>query len=70
MQREIIAQRKLRLETAIDAIAAAERALAADGSADRWKTLSEIIGVFKMQNDWSWTRNYYTDEDRENSPSG
>jgi DNA-binding transcriptional MerR regulator len=65
MQREIIAQRKLRLETAIDAIAAAERALAADGSADRWKTLSEIIGVFKMQNDWSWTRNYYTDEDRE-----
>lgn len=43
------------MEAAIDAIDEAGRALAADPSADRWKTLRDVIEVFKMQNDHSWT---------------
>ncbi len=65
IQREIIAHRKRGLEAAIGAIDEAERALAADPSADRWKTLRDVIEVFKMQHDDDWTKNYYTDEDRE-----
>jgi len=65
IQREIIAQQKRGLEAAIGAIDEAERVLAADPSADRWKTLRDVIEVFKMQNDYNWTENYYTDEDRE-----
>jgi len=65
IQREIIAHQKRGLEAAIDAIDQAERALEADPSADRWKTLRDVIEVFKMQNDYDWTKNYYTDEDRE-----
>ncbi|HEY8314713.1 MAG TPA: MerR family transcriptional regulator [Candidatus Baltobacteraceae bacterium] len=64
MQREIIVQQKRQLESAIAAIEQAERALDADESADRWKTLRDVMEVFKMRNDWSWTENYYTDEDR------
>jgi DNA-binding transcriptional MerR regulator len=64
MQREIIAQQKRQLESAIEAIEEAERALRDDESADRWKTLRSVMEIFKMQNDWSWTQNYYTDEDR------
>ena len=65
LQREIIAQQKRGLEAAIGAIDEAERVLAADPSADRWKTLRDVIEVFKMQRDSNWTENYYTDEDRE-----
>ena len=65
IQREIIAHQKRGLEAAIGAIDEAERALAADPSADRWKTLRDVIEVFKMQHDYDWTKNYYTDEDRE-----
>jgi DNA-binding transcriptional MerR regulator len=64
MQREIVAQQKRRLESAIAAIDEAERILNADGSADRWKTLRNVIEVLKMENDWSWTEKYYSDEQR------
>lgn len=64
MQREIVEQKKRRLQSAIDAIENAQSALEADPSADRWKTLRDVIGAFKMKHDWSWTQNYYTEEDR------
>lgn len=66
LQRGIIREQKTRLESAIAAIEEAELALCADGEADRWETLRTVIEVFKMKNDWSWTQNYYTDEDRVN----
>lgn len=64
MQKDIMEQQKRRLESAIAALKEAERALQADESADRWATLHTIMEIFKMQNDWSWTQNYYTEEDR------
>jgi DNA-binding transcriptional MerR regulator len=65
MQRHVIAHQKRRLELAIAAIDEAERALADHESADRWETLRTIIEVFRMQNDWNWTQNYYSQEARE-----
>jgi DNA-binding transcriptional MerR regulator len=62
MQRQVIAREKRRLDAALDALDEAERALADDRTADRWQTLRNVIEVFKMQNDWDWTRNYYSDE--------
>ena len=64
LQREIVRQQMSRLELAIEAIEEAERALSADRDADRWETLRTIMEAFKMKSDWSWTQNYYTDEDR------
>lgn len=64
LQRELVAQQKRRLESAIDALDEAERALVADPSADRWETLRNVIEVFRMQRDANWTDNYYTAEDR------
>jgi len=65
IQREVIAQQKRQLEAAIDALDEAERALIADPKADRWKTLRDVIEVFRMQKDYDWTANYYTEEDKE-----
>jgi DNA-binding transcriptional MerR regulator len=62
MQREIVAQRKRQLESAIEAIEEAERALATDAGVDRWKTLRTVIEVFKMESDYSWTQKYYSEE--------
>ena len=65
MQRQIVVQQKRRLELALAAIEEAERALEDDASADRWKTLRNVMEVFKMQNEWNWTQNYYSEEARE-----
>ncbi len=62
MQREVIARRKRRLESALAAIDEAQRALQSDGGTDLWGTLRTIIEAFKMQNDWDWTKNYYSRE--------
>ena len=64
MQREVIARRKWRLESALAAIDEVERTLELDESADRWKTLQTVIEVFKMQNDWDWTKKFYSEEAR------
>ncbi len=63
VQHEVIARQKRRLELALAAIAEAELALG-DARADRWQTLRNVIEVFKMQNDWEWTREYYSEESR------
>lgn len=64
MQRAVIAGQKRRLESALAAIDEAERALTDDATCDRWKTLQTVIEIFKMQNDWDWTKGYYSDEAR------
>ena len=63
LQREVIAQEKRRLETALAAIDQAEAALQTSGTdAERWRAVQHIIEAFKMKNDWSWTENYYSPE--------
>jgi MerR family transcriptional regulator, thiopeptide resistance regulator len=62
MQREVIARQKRRLESALAAIDEAQCALQRDGSIDLWGTLHTVIEVFKMQNDWEWTKKYYCDD--------
>lgn len=64
MQRDVIAAQKRRLDSALAAIDEAERALSGDAPTDRWETLRTVIEVFRMQNDWSWTQNYYSEEAR------
>ena len=65
MQREVIARQKQRLESALTLIEEAERALIAGASADRWKILRTVMEGFKMQNDWKWTKEYYSETARE-----
>ena len=62
MQREVIKRRKRRLESALAAIDEAELALAAGEPADLWATLRNVIEVFEVQNDWEWTKKYYSGE--------
>jgi DNA-binding transcriptional MerR regulator len=62
LQREIILRQKRRLESALRAIDEAERALLRDEAPDVWITLRNVIEVFEMQNDFEWTKNYYSDE--------
>jgi MerR family transcriptional regulator, thiopeptide resistance regulator len=62
MQRTVIARQKRRLESALEAIDQAERALQGDGSTDLWSTLRTVMEAFRMQNDWEWTQKYYSDE--------
>jgi DNA-binding transcriptional MerR regulator len=65
MQRDVIAAQKRRLDSALAAIDEAERALSGDAPTDRWETLRTVIEVFRMQNDGSWTQNYYSEEARQ-----
>ncbi len=65
MQREIIAQQKRKLDAATQAIEHAETTLVADESADRWKMLRDVIEALKMENDYSWTQNYYNEAAKE-----
>jgi len=65
MQREIVAQQRRKLDAAMQAIEQAESTLAADDSADRWKMLRNIIEALKVENDWSWTQNYYNEAAQE-----
>jgi DNA-binding transcriptional MerR regulator len=66
MQREIIRQRRTQLDRALDAIERAESAIGIDREATRWEALRTIIEVMKLENnDWSWTKNYYSAEAQE-----
>lgn len=65
MQREIVAQQKRKLDAATQAIEHAEATLIADESADRWKVLRDVIEALKVENDYSWTQNYYNEAAKE-----
>ena len=62
MQREVIARQKRRFESALAAIDQANLLLSRDESTDLWEILRSVIGVFKVQNDWEWTKKYYSNE--------
>jgi MerR family transcriptional regulator, thiopeptide resistance regulator len=64
LQREILAERRRRLLTAIRAIEEAEQVMASGGEAN-WETFAKIIEVMNMQNDWEWVKKYYTEEQLE-----
>jgi MerR family transcriptional regulator, thiopeptide resistance regulator len=61
LQREILGEKRRHLDMAIRAIEKAERLMARDGEPD-WETFAKIIEVINMQNDWEWTKKYYTEE--------
>ena len=65
MQRDVIARQRRRLDTALAVIERAESALGADSRADRREILRTLMEVFKMQNDFTWTQEYYSEEARE-----
>ncbi|HEV3091181.1 MAG TPA: MerR family transcriptional regulator [Candidatus Cybelea sp.] len=62
LQRNTLARQKRRLDSALQALDEAQRALAADARADRRQILRTVMEVFKMQNDWKWTQEYYSQE--------
>jgi MerR family transcriptional regulator, thiopeptide resistance regulator len=63
VQREIIEQKRNQLDKAAQAIAEAERLLAANGETD-WQAFNKIIEVIHMQNDYEWMMEYYSEEAR------
>lgn len=64
LQREILAEKRRRIEMAIKAIEKAENIVAQDGEAD-WESLKKIIEVIDMENNWDWVKKYYTEEQLE-----
>ena len=62
MQRSVIERQQRRLAAAMAALAEAERRLSEDEQADLWPTLRNVMEAFTMQNDWEWTRRYYSQE--------
>jgi DNA-binding transcriptional MerR regulator len=65
MQRAILAQQKRKIDAAEQALEQAEATLTADESADRWKLLRDVIEALKVENDYSWTQNYYNEAAQE-----
>jgi DNA-binding transcriptional MerR regulator len=63
MQREIISRKRRHLDSAIAAIARAERAVRERGEADL-ETFKQIIEVMNMDNNTNWMMQYYSEEAR------
>jgi len=61
LQREVIEEKRRRMDMAIEAIRKAESVMAAKGEPD-WEALKKIIEVINMQNDMEWMKKYYTEE--------
>lgn len=64
LQRQTIEGQRRHLETIIQAIECAERALASNG-AHNWEAFRKIIEVINMQNNMEWIKKYYTEEQLE-----
>jgi DNA-binding transcriptional MerR regulator len=58
VQRELIAERRRQLDRASQAIAEAERVLAATGALD-WDALKKVIEAIDMSENWDWVKKYY-----------
>jgi MerR family transcriptional regulator, thiopeptide resistance regulator len=69
LQREIIAERRRRMDLAVKAIEEAERVMASNGEPD-WEVFTKIIEVINMQKDWEWVKNYYSEEQLEKLSKG
>ncbi|HXG92651.1 MAG TPA: MerR family transcriptional regulator [Blastocatellia bacterium] len=63
IQREVIEEKRRRLELASRAIFKAERMLATSDEPD-WEAFAKIVEVINMQNDWEFTKKYYSEEAR------
>ncbi len=59
LQHELLQEKRRQLDTALDAIARAERAMSS-GQAD-WDALKKIVEVIEMQSNVDWKK-YYSDE--------
>jgi MerR family transcriptional regulator, thiopeptide resistance regulator len=60
-QRNIIAEKRRQLDSAVLAIERAELAVSNNGVPD-WEAFRKIIEVIAMQNDMEWTKKYYSEE--------
>jgi DNA-binding transcriptional MerR regulator len=60
-QREVIEEKRGRLQQAISAIERAESVIAGTGQTE-WEVFSKIIEVINMQTNMDWTRKYYSEE--------
>jgi DNA-binding transcriptional MerR regulator len=61
LQREVIEEKRRRMDMAIEAIRRAENVMAQRGEPG-WDALRKIIEVINMQNDMEWMKKYYTEE--------
>ncbi len=61
LQREIIEEKRRRLDVAISAIRAAEHSLV-DSAAPDWEAFAKIIEVITMQDNTDWMMTYYSAE--------
>ena len=60
-QRELIEEKRLRLDLAIQAIQRAEYVIGSSAKAG-WEVFANIIEVINMQSDMEWTKKYYSEE--------
>ena len=58
-QQRVLAEKRVRLDLAIDAIAEAERSLSR-GGAPNWELFKKIVKEIEMQNETDWAKKYYT----------
>lgn len=61
LQRQLLEEKRRRVEMAIQAIAHAERSFS-PGCAPDWQALRKIIEVMEMQSNMDWTKKYYSEE--------
>lgn len=59
LQRKIIEAQAHRLNLALKAIERAEKTFAANGETD-WESFRQIIEVINMEQNWDWTKKYYS----------
>lgn len=61
LQRDVLEAKRRRLEMALQAVERAEVAAAKSEGPD-WKAFRKIVEVITMQEDYEWTKKYYTEE--------
>lgn len=59
-QQQVLAEKRRQLDSAIQAIGAAERSLQSQGHPD-WGLFKNIIKEVEMQNDTEWSKKYYSE---------
>ena len=64
VQRQIVEERRRRLDQTLQAIVEAEWVLANENNG-RWDALKKIIEVIEMGENWDWVKRYYTQEQRD-----
>jgi len=64
LQREVIEEKRRRLDMALQAIERAERVVMMKGEAN-WEAFKKIVEVINMSDNMEWMKKYYTEEARE-----